>query len=89
MSIRRGLRPPSGTRSVSLQQLAERPVPECDQILLCCFGLDLATTRDGKQLRLALNQAGYRSALARHLVRDSPLLVREPGYRFRLRDWTE
>ena len=88
MEMRRGRRS-SVTRLASLQQLVERPVPECDQILLCCFGRDLAGFRDGKQLRLALNRAGYGAALARHLVHESPLLVREPAYRFRLRGWDE
>lgn len=51
-----------------------------EQVLLCCFGLeqDAFTTRTGKELREALGSAGFHPAAARHLVRESPLLLVTP-----------
>ena len=60
-----------------------------DHVLLCCFGPELAGSRHQKQLSAALQQAGYRGALAQHLIRLSPLLVREAGRRYRLRHCDE
>ena len=56
-----------------------------DRVLLCCFGPELAGPRHHKQLSTALQQAGYRGALAQHLIRLSPLLVRESGRHYRLK----
>jgi hypothetical protein len=59
------------------------PIP--DHVLLCCFGPELAGARHHKQLSTTLQQASYRGALAQHLIRASPLLVRESGRHYRLK----
>jgi hypothetical protein len=60
-----------------VHQFAEPPLPVDEQVLLGCFGLDLAGVRQERQLRLALRRAGYPAALAGRLVHHSPLLVRQ------------
>jgi hypothetical protein len=56
-----------------------------EHVLLECFGLDLTAVQSKKQLRLALQRAGYPGTHAGHLVRESPLLVRQGGHEYRLR----
>jgi hypothetical protein len=59
------------------------PIP--DYVLLCCFGPELEGARHHRHLSAALQRAGYRGALAQHLIRLSPLLVREARRRYRLK----
>lgn len=68
-----------------VHEVSESVFPVDDQVLLGCFGLDVAAVRHRRQLRLALRRAGYPAALAGHLIRNSPLLVRQAGHRYRLR----
>jgi hypothetical protein len=70
--------------------------PPCDAdfVLLGCFGLEVSGTRSRHDLCIALRRAGYPGALARHIVRASPLLIDVPqprfrGQRYRLRWCTE
>ena len=65
-----------------LEQLVTEPFPSADLVLLCSFGADLARTRTGQELRLALCLAGYGGAHGRHLILTSPLLRRRAGDRF-------
>jgi hypothetical protein len=68
-----------------VHEVSESVFPVDDQVLLGCFGLDVTGVRHRRQLRLALRRAGYPATLAAHLIRDSPLLVRKAGRRYRLR----
>jgi hypothetical protein len=68
-----------------VHEVVESGVSVDEHVLLGCFGVDLAAVRQKKQLRLALRRAGYPAALAAHLIRDSPLLARHAGHRYRLR----
>ncbi len=77
--------PSVGSNRDSLAQLAAAGPSVYDYVILCCFGPELAATRHQSQLRRALQRAGYRAQLARHLIRTSPVLVRESGYNYRLR----
>ena len=79
---------------VPLSQLVGTPPCDADRILLGCFGPDLGGTRTRHDLCTALRGAGYPGALARHVVRTSPLLIDVPpprrrGQRYRLRRCTE
>jgi hypothetical protein len=79
---------------VPLSQLLGTPPCDADRVLLDCFGLDLGGTRTRHYLCTALHRAGYPGALARHVVRTSPLLIDVPqprcrGQRYRLRRCTE
>jgi hypothetical protein len=58
-----------------------------EQVLLFCFGSgrDASTTHSGKELREALTAAGFHPAAARHLVRDSALLLATPERDYVLR----
>jgi hypothetical protein len=81
-------------RPVPLSQLMDTPPCDADHVLLGCFGLDLGGTRSRHDLCTALHRAGYPGALARHVVRTSPLLIDVPpprrrGQRYRLRPCTE
>ena len=81
-------------RPVPLSQLVDTPPCDADRVLLGCFGLDLSGTRSPHDLCTALRRAGYPGALARHVVRTSPLLIDVPqprrgGQRYRLRRCTE
>jgi hypothetical protein len=67
------------------QKVLESGVSLQEHVLLGCFGLGLTTVQPKKQLRLALRRAGYPGPHAAHLVRESPLLVRQAGHRYRLR----
>jgi hypothetical protein len=73
------------TMIMSAQEVLESEVSVQEHVLLGCFGLDLTAVQPKKQLRLALRRAGYPGALAAHLVRESPLLVRQAGHEYRLR----
>ena len=84
MSARRNLRRAAKSDHTWLDQPAATTSPIPDHVLLCCFGPELAGARRHQQLSTALQQAGYRGALAQHLIRLSPLLVREAGRRYRL-----
>jgi hypothetical protein len=82
------------SRPVLLSQLVGTPSCDADRVLLGCFGLHLGGTRSRHDLCTALRQAGYPGALARHVVRTSPLLIDVPpprrrGQRYRLRRCTE
>ena len=68
-----------------VHDVGESGVSIDEHVLLGCFGLDLAAVRQKKQLLLALRRAGYPAALAAHLIRDSSLLARHAGHRYRLR----
>lgn len=85
MSVRRNLRLTVKSDHTWLDQPAATSSPIPDHVLLCCFGPELAGSRNHKQLSTALQQAGYRGALAQHLIRVSPLLVRDAGRRYRLK----
>jgi hypothetical protein len=81
-------------RPVPLSQLLGNPPCDADCVLLGCFGHDLSGTRSRHDLCTALRRAGYPGALARHVVRTSPLLIDVPrpgcrGQRYRLRRCTE
>jgi len=78
--------------------LAEREAPphldtgdwlrEEDLPLLSCFAPDFRDTRHRRQLHVALRRAGYSGAAAHHLIRVSPLLVRDDSRHYRLADYT-
>ena len=85
MSVRRNLRLEAKLDHTGLDQPAATRSPIPDHVLLCCFGPEFAGARHQKQLCAALQQAGYRGALAQHFIRLSPLLVRGPGRRYRLK----
>ena len=68
-----------------VHEFADSMFPNDEHVLLGCFGRDLEAVRHQTQLRLTLRRAGYPAALAAQLIRDSPLLVREPGQEYRLR----
>ena len=68
-----------------VHEVSESVFPVDEQVLLGCFDLDLEAIRQRRQLRLAMRRAGYPATLAAHLIRDSPLLVRQAGHRYRLR----
>jgi hypothetical protein len=77
-------------RRAPLYQLADGAPSDTDYVLLGCFGQALTGTRSQRELCLVLHRAGYPGALARHLVRSSPLLVNVSGscfrgHRYRLR----
>jgi len=81
-------------RPVPLSQLVDNPPCAADHIILGCFALDLGGTRSRSDLCTALRRAGYPGALARHVLRTSPLLIdvlqpRCRGQRFRLRRCAE
>jgi hypothetical protein len=81
-------------RPVPLSQLVSTPPCDADRVLLGCFGLDLGATRSRHDLCTVLRRAGYPGALARHVVRTSPLLIDVPQprrrpQRYRLRRCTE
>jgi hypothetical protein len=61
---------------------------EEDLTLLSCFAPDFRDTRHRRQLQVALRRAGYSAAAARHLIRASPLLVRDHSRHYRLADYT-
>jgi hypothetical protein len=85
MSVRRNLRLAAKSDHTWLHQHASPSPPIPDHVLLCCFGPELAGARHHRQLSTALQQAGYRGALAQHLIRLSPLLVREAGRQYHLK----
>jgi hypothetical protein len=85
MDARRNLRLAAESDGGWIHQHVPRSQHIPDHILLCCFGPGLAGARHHRQLSTALQQAGYRGALAQHLIRLSPLLVRESGRRYRLK----
>ena len=85
MSVRRNLSLAAKSDYTWLDQPAATESPIPDHVLLCCFGPELAGARHQKQLTAALQQAGYRGALAQHFIHLSPLLVRGPGRRYRLK----
>jgi len=85
MSVRRNLRLAAKSDHTWLDQPAATSSPIPDHVLLCCFGPELAGSRHHKQLSTALQQAGYRGALAQHLIRVSRLLIRDAGRRYRLK----
>jgi hypothetical protein len=70
---------------MSGQEVLESGVSVQEHILLGCFGLHLTAVQSKKELRLALRRAGYPGAHAAHVVRESPLLVRQAGHEYRLR----
>jgi hypothetical protein len=73
----------------SIEDLGAEPFPTADHVLLCCFGVnwDPPATLAGWQLRLALVDAGFGAATARHLVRTSPLVGHIGRGRYRLREF--
>jgi len=75
MDVRRNLTPAAESDHTWLHQDAPISLPIPDHVLLCCFGPELAGARRQKQLSGALQQAGYRGALAQHF---SGLGVRFP-----------
>ena len=85
MSVRRNLSLAAKSNNTWLDQPAATESPIPDHVLLCCFGPELAGARHQKQLSAALQQAGYRGALAQHFIHLSPLLVRGPGRHYRLK----
>ena len=85
MDVRRNLRLAVKSDHTWPHQHVPTSPPIPDHVLLCCFGPELAGPRHHKQLSTALQQAGYRGALAQHLIRLSPLLVRESGRHYRLK----
>ena len=70
MDVRRNLRLAAKSDHTWLHQPAATSSPIPDHVLLCCFGPELAGARHHKQLSAALQQAGYRGALAQHLIRS-------------------
>jgi hypothetical protein len=72
-----------------VQEVLVSEVSVEEHVLLGCFGLDLTAVQSKKKLRLALRRAGYPGAHAAHLVRESPLLVRQSGHQYRLRRCNE
>ena len=85
MDVRRNLKLAAKSDHTWPYQHAPTSPPIPDHVLLCCFGPELAGTRHHRQLSTALQQADYRGALAQHLIRRSPLLVREAGRHYRLK----
>ena len=65
----------------TLRPYLEQPFPSSDLVLLCSFDSDLDTECTARQLHRELLTAGFRGALARHLIRVSPVLRRtSTGY---------
>ena len=85
MDVRRNLRLAVESDHTWPHQYVPTSPPIPDHVLLCCFGPELAGARHHRQLSTALQHAGYRGALAQHLTRRSPLLVREAGRHYRLK----
>jgi len=67
-----------------LQRYVGQPFPIMDQVVLCCFGLDLTGERTYQQLRQALHDAGFNGPLARHTINTSPLLRRSPNRSYQI-----
>jgi hypothetical protein len=65
-------------------RLELQPFATSDQVLLCCFGLDLSAERSSSQLRKALIEAGFGLSDARELLRVSPLVHRTSAGSYRL-----
>ena len=63
----------------------ESCVDDAELTLLCCFHADLDGRQHRQHLHGALRVAGYSATAARHLVRVSPLLVRDTGPHYRLK----
>ena len=59
MSVRRNLGLAAKSEHTWLDQPAATSSPIPDHVLLCCFGPELAGSRNHKQLSTALQQAGY------------------------------
>jgi hypothetical protein len=80
--------PPAHTRArpgALLERYLDQTFPTSDQVLLCCFGTDLAAERTAGQLRHALLDAGFTLQAAGCLVRVSPLMRRSSGGCYRVR----
>lgn len=89
MHFHTGTQPPGNATTRPMEQLAADALPVHDYVILCCFGPELVGSRHHSELRAALQRAGYRAQHARHLIRASPVLVRETGHNYRLRCWDE
>jgi len=70
-----------------LQRYVGQPFPIMDQVVLCCFGLDLTGERTYQQLRQALHDAGFNGPLARHTINTSPLLRRSPNRSYQIQNF--
>lgn len=73
----------------SLERYLGQAFPEADQVLLCCFELDLSGTRTYTQLRQALLRAGFPGPLARHVISACPLLSRRVNGCYHIRTFEE
>ena len=71
-------------RGKPLERYVGQPFPTADQVLLCCFGLELTGERTFEQLRRALHDAGFDGPLARHIINTSRLLRRETNRTYRI-----
>jgi hypothetical protein len=80
----RGWRRPV-SRGEPQDRLELQPFATSDQVLLCCFGLDLSAERSSSQLCKALIEAGFGLSDAREVLRISPLVHRTSAGSYRLR----
>jgi hypothetical protein len=76
---------PEGT----LEQHIGQGFPTSDLVLLCSFGVASGGERTSRQLRFALQSAGFPGPVTRHLIRVSPLLRRSSPRGYRLREFRQ
>ena len=64
-----------------------QPFSTADQVVLCCFGLELTGERSAEDLRRALHKAGFNGPLARHTLHTSALLIRVGRSTYRIKSF--
>jgi hypothetical protein len=89
MHFSRLLRTPRSSRSSDLGQHMERGFSTAEAILLLSFSSDDSCFRSYTTLWSTLYAAGFTGPQARHLVRNSPLLMRAHRNSYRLRPCEE
>jgi hypothetical protein len=85
LRIRPHPRHPTSRHRTSPDGPTDGCIDDAELALLSCFGAQLDGCRHRQHLHGALRTAGYSAAAARHLVRVSPLLVRDLGPHYRLK----
>ena len=73
----------------TLTRYVGQPFPTADQILLCCFGTELADQRTYQELRQVLTQAGFAGPVVRHLIGASPVVRRAAKGYYRIRPFED
>lgn len=70
-----------------LRPYLKQPFPSSDLVLLCSFGSDLDRECTARQLHRELLAAGFPGALARRLIRISPVLRRTSTGQYRIQQF--